>query len=127
MFLLPLRLRDEALLATVSADGTVKVWSTDKLNSPLKLSWEYDGFIDEDLPQASQPTPSNELTVINANGSPVKVTPTSVAVVWSDLKKVAVSYSDLVIQLVGRGSSGRAGLKSSLPEGTPSEKLDHAV
>jgi striatin 1/3/4 len=99
MVLLPLRLRDEALLATVSADGTVKVWSTDELNSPLKLSWGYDGLIDDDLPPASQPTPSNDLTVIGANGSPVKVTPTSVSVVWSDLKKVAVSYSNSVIKL----------------------------
>ncbi|KAA1083811.1 hypothetical protein PGT21_007720 [Puccinia graminis f. sp. tritici] len=72
MVLLPLRLRDKALLATVSTDGMVKVWSTDKLNSPLKLSWGYDGFIDEDLPQASQPTPSKELTIIDANGSLIR-------------------------------------------------------
>jgi len=92
MVLLPLRLRDEALLATVSADGTVKVWSTDELNSPLKLSWGYDGYQDE-------PGTSNDLTVKGANGNLVKVTPTSVAVVWSDLKKVAVSYTNSVIKL----------------------------
>lgn len=92
MVLLPLRLRDEGLLATVSADGTVKVWSTDELNSPLKLSWGYDGYQDE-------PGTSNDLTVKGANGNLVKVTPTSVAVVWSDLKKVAVSYTNSVIKL----------------------------
>ncbi|WAR63909.1 hypothetical protein PtB15_16B68 [Puccinia triticina] len=98
MVLLPLRLRDEALLATVSADGTVKVWSTDELNSPLKLSWGYDGLLDDDPSphQASNPT---EQTIIGANGISVKVTPTSVAVVWSDLKKVAVSYTNSVIKL----------------------------
>ncbi|EGG01562.1 uncharacterized protein MELLADRAFT_92089 [Melampsora larici-populina 98AG31] len=37
MILLPLKLRDEALLATISEDGTIKVWSADELNSPLKL------------------------------------------------------------------------------------------
>ncbi|EGF97923.1 uncharacterized protein MELLADRAFT_113982 [Melampsora larici-populina 98AG31] len=36
MILLPLKLRDEALLATISENGTIKVWSTDALNSALK-------------------------------------------------------------------------------------------
>ncbi|PLW46124.1 hypothetical protein PCASD_04184 [Puccinia coronata f. sp. avenae] len=99
MVLLPLRLRDEALLATVSADGTVKVWSTDELNSPLKLSWGYDGFQDEPAAPDRVAAAAAELSVKNAHGELVKVTPTSVAVVWSDLKKVAVSYTNSVIKL----------------------------
>ncbi|KAH9447021.1 hypothetical protein Pst134EA_029006 [Puccinia striiformis f. sp. tritici] len=97
MVLLPLRLRDEALLATVSADGTVKVWSTDELKSPLKLSWGYHGYQDES--SSSDDDQSEKLVVKNATGNSVNVTPTSVAVVWSDLKKVAVSYTNSVIKL----------------------------
>ncbi|KAI9617257.1 hypothetical protein H4Q26_013123 [Puccinia striiformis f. sp. tritici PST-130] len=73
MVLLPLRLRDEALLATVSADGTVKVWSTDELKSPLKLSWGYHGYQDES--SSSDDDQSEKLVVKNATGNSVNVTP----------------------------------------------------
>ncbi|PLW25596.1 hypothetical protein PCASD_25649 [Puccinia coronata f. sp. avenae] len=90
MVLLPLRLRDKALLATVSADGTGKVWSTNELNSPLKLRWGYDSFQDKPAALAVPDCPSAaaELSVKNAHGQLVKITPTSVAVVWSTAKKL---------------------------------------
>ncbi|PLW31926.1 hypothetical protein PCANC_19177 [Puccinia coronata f. sp. avenae] len=91
----------DALLATVSADGTGKVWSTNELNSPLKLSWGYDSFQDKPAALAvpDRPSAAAELSVKNAHGQLVKITPTSVAVVWSDRKKVAVSYTNSVIKL----------------------------
>ncbi|PLW28994.1 hypothetical protein PCANC_25361 [Puccinia coronata f. sp. avenae] len=91
----------DALLATVSADGTGKVWSTNELNSPLKLSWGYDSFQDKPAALAvpDRPSAAAELSVKNAHGQLVKITPTDVAVVWSDRKKVAVSYTNSVIKL----------------------------
>lgn len=127
MVLLPLRLRDEALLATVSADGTVKVWSTDELNSPLKLSWGYDGILD-DL-QPSSPSNHQDILVIGANGQKVKVTPTSIAVVWSDLKKVAVSYTNSVIKLFEL-ETGRMSLRLKSDEsfdGTTATQINKIV
>ncbi|KAI8461848.1 WD40-repeat-containing domain protein [Phakopsora pachyrhizi] len=98
MTLLPLRFRDEALLATISADGTVKVWSTDELNSPLKLSWGYNGT-DSDSGDNHEAEDKAEVMVTGSDGEKTRVTPTSVAVVWCDLKKVAVSYTNSVVKL----------------------------
>jgi striatin 1/3/4 len=84
MALVPLRVRDEALLATASADGTVKVWSTEGPSGPaLKLSWGYGGT-DADGDEGV----ANEV-----------VAPTSVAVVHSDMRKLAVAYQDAVVKL----------------------------
>lgn len=107
MALLPLRLRDEALLATISADGTVKVWSTDELHSPLKLSWSYEGLENEGGGS------EEELTVVSVGPGGRKrtrVSPTSVAVVWSDLKKVAVAYTNSVVKLFEL-ESGKVAMK----------------
>lgn len=121
MALLPLRFRDEALLATASADGTVKVWSTDELGSPLKLSWTYDGTDADDVPAGSEATeePKEEGDRRTSEGKPV---PTSIAVVWTDLKKVAVAYSNSIIKLFEL-ETGKAvlTLKSDETYGAPSD------
>lgn len=99
MALLPLRLRDEALLATASADGTVKVWSTDDLGSPLKLSWGYDG-LDGSAPEDSSAVENGDKAEEEAaDKDEGKPTPTTIAVVWTDLKKVAVAYSNAIIKI----------------------------
>lgn len=85
MALVPLRVRDEALLATASADGTVKIWCTEGANGPaLKLSWGYGGTDGDE--SSSSPT----------SRSPA---PTSVGVVHSDMRKLAVGYQDAVVKL----------------------------
>jgi striatin 1/3/4 len=67
------------VLATASADGTVKVWSTDDLSSPLKLSWGYFGTDSEEESRS--------------------IVPTSVDVCHSDLRKLAVAWQDSVVKL----------------------------
>ena len=81
MVLLPLRLRDEALLATISADGTIKVWSTDELNSPLKLSWGYYGTLEETTEEGKEEMEKEVewIKVGNESEKKVKITPTCLA------------------------------------------------
>jgi striatin 1/3/4 len=67
------------LLATASADGTVKIWNTDELGSPLKLSWGYYGADSEDESK--------------------NIVPTSVDVCYSDMRKLAVAWQDSVVKL----------------------------
>ena len=42
--LFPIRNQNTQLLASASADGTVKIWDTEADNSPLKTSWGYYGI-----------------------------------------------------------------------------------
>lgn len=77
---IPLRVQDENLLATASADGTVKIWNTDRLDSPLRLSWKYNG------------TDSEE----DEKDLPI---PTSVSVCCSDMRKIVVAYDNSVVKL----------------------------
>lgn len=81
---LPLRLKDEQLLATASADGTVKLWSADNGTNPLKLSWRYNGTGEAEDDEAKKDT---------------LPTPTSLSVCHADLRKVAVAYSNSVIRI----------------------------
>lgn len=78
---IPFKVQDENLLATASADGTVKIWNTDRLDSALRLSWRYNGTGVEDEEQKDLPTP------------------TSVSVCWSDLRKIVVAYDNSVVKL----------------------------
>jgi striatin 1/3/4 len=83
MALLPLS-DDTHVLATVSADGSVKIWNTD--TPGLRLSWDYygtEGSADADAARAAGPLP----------------VPTSVSICHSNLRACAVSYSDSVVKL----------------------------
>ncbi|CAG8675377.1 4901_t:CDS:10 [Acaulospora morrowiae] len=81
--LFPINSQNTRLLASASADGTVKVWDTEAEGSPLKCSWGYYG--------------SNGGEIVNGGGRPP--VPTSVAFVHNDLKKIAVSFQNSIIKL----------------------------
>lgn len=87
--LLPAKNDAEGILASASADGTVKFWTAD--SSSLILSFDYFG---------SEPTADKEeerATILAEKDSlPV---PTSIAPCHSDLRKCAVSYSNAVVKL----------------------------
>ncbi|CAG8492039.1 3590_t:CDS:2 [Acaulospora colombiana] len=81
--LFPISSQNTRLLASASADGTVKIWNTEAEGSPLKCSWGYYG--------------SNGGEIVNGIGRPP--VPTSVDFVNNDLKKIAVSFQNSIIKL----------------------------
>ncbi|CBQ68398.1 related to STRIATIN [Sporisorium reilianum SRZ2] len=104
--LLPDRSDEEGRLASASADGTVKIWSVrsgssvtsnGEANSSsaaapavLQLSWDYFG---------SDPSPSTAKERENLEKSGTLPVPTCVEACHSDLRLVAVSYSNSVVKL----------------------------
>lgn len=90
MALLPLKVDEEALLATASADGTVKVWSTERISSPLKLSWDYFGT------EPSEKAEKEREAFKEGSGLPV---PTSVDVCHSNLRHCAVAYTNAIVKI----------------------------
>ncbi|RUS29799.1 WD40-repeat-containing domain protein [Jimgerdemannia flammicorona] len=68
------------LLASASADGTIKIWDTAAGSSPLKNSWSYTG-------------------VEGASMGGVRHIPTSLDFCPTDLKKLAVSYTNSIIKV----------------------------
>lgn len=108
--LLPDRSDEEGRLASASADGTVKIWSvrggsTSSTSSSsengeahasgaapavLQLSWDYFG---------SDPSPDTAKERENLEKSGTLPVPTSVEACHSDLRLVAVSYSNSVVKL----------------------------
>ncbi|CAG8481356.1 9982_t:CDS:10 [Diversispora eburnea] len=81
--LFPIHFQSTQLLASASADGTVKIWDTEAEGSPLKSTLYYYG--------------NNSREIIN--GRPPAPIPTSVDFVHSDLKKIAVSFQNSIIKL----------------------------
>lgn len=75
----------DSLLASASADGTVKIWSTERPDAQLKLSWDYGGTEGE------------------SGGKRRKVVPTALAAVGGG--RLAVAYDDSVVKVfeVGTG------------------------
>lgn len=115
MALLPQQ-RDGMLLATASADGTVKIWTTDEKPS-LHLSWDYNGADGSHAEESA------------GGGSGERPVPTSVCVVHSDLRTVAVSYSNSIVKLFEL-ESGREVLKlksDSTYQGTPATQINKIV
>ncbi|KAJ1033907.1 hypothetical protein NDA16_000115 [Ustilago loliicola] len=104
--LLPDRSDEEGRLASASADGTVKIWSVRSPNSSsssngetnssasapavLQLSWDYFG---------SDPSPDTAKERENLEKSGTLPVPTCVEACHSDLRLVAVSYSNSVVKL----------------------------
>lgn len=104
--LLPDRSDEEGRLASASADGTVKIWSVRNTSSVstgngeanasgaapavLQLSWDYFG---------SDPWPDTAKERENLEKSGTLPVPTCVEACHSDLRLVAVSYSNSVVKL----------------------------
>ncbi|KAF9902511.1 hypothetical protein BX616_001913 [Lobosporangium transversale] len=84
--LFPLSISSSQLLASISADGTLKVWDTETKGSPLRSSWGYNGL------ESSDPT-------TYTSGLTKLPTPTGLDFCPTDLTKMVVSYSNAVVKL----------------------------
>ncbi|PWN47145.1 WD40 repeat-like protein [Violaceomyces palustris] len=123
MALLPQRTNDEALLATVSADGTVKIWEIQPTSpgpGQLLLSWEYFG-VDPD-PKTTKERENLE----KSGGLPV---PTSVDLCHSNLRLCAVAYTNSIVKLFDI-ATGHEVLKLNSDQtydGTPGTQINKVV
>ncbi|CAG8522954.1 1082_t:CDS:10 [Paraglomus occultum] len=81
--LFPIHDQNSQLLASAAADGTVKIWDTEEVGSPLKSTWNYYGIGHADG--------------LNGGGRPP--VPTSIDFVHTDLKKIAVSFQNSIIKI----------------------------
>jgi striatin 1/3/4 len=120
--LLPTKTDGEGLLASASADGTVKFWTAvDGLpaTSSLVLSFDYYGL-----------DPSEEKEREKAEAQPGSLpVPTSIAPCMSDLRKIAVSYSNSVVKLF-EVETGKEVMQIKSDEdydGTPSTQINKVL
>ncbi|KAF8930839.1 hypothetical protein BGZ58_008009 [Dissophora ornata] len=88
--LFPLSISSSQLMASISADGALKVWDTQTKGSPLRSSWGYNGLEASEL---SEPTRAY------TSGLTKLPSPTSLDFCPTDLRKMVVSYSNAVIKL----------------------------
>ncbi|KAF9345218.1 hypothetical protein BGX26_003391 [Mortierella sp. AD094] len=88
--LFPLSVSTSQLLASISADGALKIWDTETKGSPLRSSWGYNGL---ELSELAEPTEAY------TSGLARLPTPTSLDFCPTDLRKMVVSYSNAVIKL----------------------------
>ncbi|KAG0231056.1 hypothetical protein BGW42_000532 [Actinomortierella wolfii] len=88
--LFPLSISSTQLLASISADGALKIWDTETKGSPLRSSWGYYGINNA---SSSEPAPTY---TSGLSGLPI---PTSLDFCPTDLKKLVVSYSNSVMKL----------------------------
>ncbi|PWZ03691.1 WD40 repeat-like protein, partial [Testicularia cyperi] len=127
--LLPNRSDDEGLLASASADGTVKIWAVhpgagtggnESAPANLQLSWDYFG-----CDPAAETAKERE----NLEKSGMLPVPTSVGACHSDLRLIAVSYSNSVVKLFDL-ESGRQTMQLKSDEtfdGTPGTQINKIV
>ena len=88
--LFPISISSSQLLASISADGALKIWDTETKGSPLRSSWGYHGLEASELAEPAEAYTSGLAKL------PV---PTSLDFCPTDLKKMVVSYSNSVIKL----------------------------
>lgn len=88
--LFPLSVSSSQLLASISADGALKIWDTETKGSPLRSSWGYNGL---------EPSEWAEPTQAYTSGLTKLPVPTGLDFCPTDLKKMVVSYSNSVIKL----------------------------
>lgn len=88
--LFPLSISSSQLLASISADGALKIWDTETKGSPLRSSWGYNGLETSALLEPAGPYTS---------GLAKLPTPTGIDFCPTDLKKMVVSYSNSVVKL----------------------------
>ncbi|KAM0751521.1 WD40 repeat-like protein [Meredithblackwellia eburnea MCA 4105] len=115
---------DDGLLCSASADGTVKIWDTTKVNleneEPLVRSWDYGDFSNDNIPSSNGATKKK-------NRAQVRPAPTAVAAVGID--RVAVAFQNSVVK-VFELASGREILKLKSDQtfdGTPGTQINHLV
>ncbi|RIB27639.1 WD40-repeat-containing domain protein [Gigaspora rosea] len=110
--LFPIRNLNTQLLASASADGTVKIWNTEAEGSPLKSSWGYYG--------------SNGELPVNGARPPI---PTSIDFVHSDLKKMAVSFQNSIIKLydIETGQSVVTFNSAETYDNTPATQINRII
>ena len=124
--LLPDRSDEEGLLATASADGTVKIWAVQKdvaggkAPAELRLSWGYYGT------EVSAESEKERENLEKTGGLPV---PTSVDACHSDLRLCAVAYSNSVVKLfeVETGRQVRQLKSDSTYDGTQGTQINKVV
>lgn len=88
--LFPLSVSSSQLMASISADGALKIWDTETKGSPLRSSWGYNGLEASEL---------MEPTGAYTSGLAKLPTPTSLDFCPTDLRKLVVSYSNAVTKL----------------------------
>lgn len=121
--LLPTKFDGEGLLASASADGTVKFWTAvnGSNQSNLIVSFDYYGT------EPSQEKEAERATALAEKGSlPV---PTSIAPCMSDLRKCAVSYSNSIVKLF-EVETGREMMEIASDEhydGTPASQINKVL
>ncbi|KDN38707.1 WD40 repeat-like protein [Tilletiaria anomala UBC 951] len=119
--LLPDRSQNEVLLASASADGTVKLWDTQNLSSALKLSWDYFGSEPDTVAE-------KERRKFQAQGKELPV-PTSISPCPANLRVCAVAYSNSVVKLFDI-ESGQQVLQmhsDATYDGTPATQINKVV
>jgi striatin 1/3/4 len=77
-------------LASISADGALKIWDTETNGSPLRSSWGYNGL---------EPSEWKKPAEAYTPGLIKLPVPTGLDFCPTDLKKMVVSYSNSVIKL----------------------------
>ncbi|KAF9289105.1 hypothetical protein BGZ68_010060 [Mortierella alpina] len=88
--LFPISISSSQLLASISADGALKIWDTETKGSPLRSSWGYHGL---------EPSELTEPTEAYTSGLAKLPVPTGLDFCPTDLKKMVVSYSNSVVKL----------------------------
>ncbi|KAF8975792.1 hypothetical protein BGZ46_008848 [Entomortierella lignicola] len=118
--LFPLSVSTSQLLASISADGALKIWDTETKGSPLRSSWGYNG-----LEQSELAEPTEAYT----SGLTKLPTPTSLDFCPTDLRKMVVSYSNAVIKLfdIETGKEILAFKSNESYAGTPATQINKIV
>ncbi|CAH1757118.1 13009_t:CDS:10 [Entrophospora sp. SA101] len=100
-------------LASASADGTVKIWDTEIVGSPLKCSWNYYGH--------------NNGEMVNGDGRPP--VPTSIDFVNTDLKKVVVAFQNSIIKLfdIETGQCVTTFKSNETSDNTPATQINRII
>ncbi|KAL0080781.1 WD40-repeat-containing domain protein [Phycomyces blakesleeanus] len=83
--LFPVAREETCILASASADGTLKIWDTQTTGNLLKSTWNYDGMVTD--------------SVMSSSSRDGRIVPTSLDFCPTDLSKMIVSYSNAKIKV----------------------------
>ncbi|KIJ29882.1 hypothetical protein M422DRAFT_235064, partial [Sphaerobolus stellatus SS14] len=105
--------RDESLLVSCGADGSVKIWDVGSSTAPgsLKMTWGYEGLGEGNQESAT-------------DGEPIAAT--AVEAIKTDLKKIAVAYRNSVVKIFDVDTGKELGRLQSgvVYDGTPSSQIN---
>ncbi|KAG0309827.1 hypothetical protein BGZ98_005367 [Dissophora globulifera] len=118
--LFPISISSSQLMASISADGALKIWDTETKGSPLRSSWGYNGL---------EPSENSEPTEAYTAGLGKLPAPTSLDFCPTDLRKMVVSYSNAVIKLfdIETGKEILAFKSNDSYDGTASTQINKVV